>query len=74
MFGTVEYFIDYFKMCIMHNLIGNQPHSLFDYRQMLMKKIMLQSGLSEEKEVYLSNLEKAYNNINEELFGDWGKR
>ncbi|MFJ7365907.1 hypothetical protein ACIQWQ_17585 [Peribacillus frigoritolerans] len=74
MFGSVDYFTNYFKTCIMNNLIEKKPLTLPTYHQKLMKEIVMQGGISEEKEVYLSNLEKAYNKINEELFGDWRKR
>ena len=74
MFGSVDYFTNYFKTCIMNNLIEKNPLMLPAYHQKLMKEIVMQGGISEEKEVYLSNLEKAYNNINGELFGDWRKR
>lgn len=58
----------------MNNLIENKPLTLPTYHQKLMNEIVMLGGIREEKDVYLSNLERVYNEINEELFGDWRKR
>lgn len=70
MYGTVEYFTDYFKTCIMNNFSGEKSLMLPSNYQRLTEEIMMRIEKSEEKEVCLSNLERAYNKINDELFGD----
>ncbi|MGM0852775.1 MAG: hypothetical protein ACQEWI_09230 [Bacillota bacterium] len=74
MFGTVEYFTDYFKTCIMNNFSGEKTLMLSSNYQRLTKEIMMRIEKREEKEVCLSNLERAYNKMSEELFGDRRKR
>jgi hypothetical protein len=74
LYGTVEYFTDYFKMCIMNNFSGEKPLMLPSNYQRLTEEIIMRIEKREEKEVCLSNLERAYNKINDELFGDRRKR
>jgi hypothetical protein len=74
LYGTVEYFTDYFKMCIMNNFSGEKPLMLPSNYQRLTEEIIMRIEKREEKEVCLSNLERAYNEINDELFGDRRKR
>jgi hypothetical protein len=74
LYGTVEYFTDYFKTCIMNNFSGEKPLMLPSNYQRLTEEIIMRIEKREEKEVCLSNLERAYNKINDELFGDRRKR
>ena len=66
--------MDHFKTCIMNNLIGEMTVTMPSYYKLQMEEIKSHKETSEEKEVFLKNLERAYNKINEELFGDRGKK
>ncbi|MFS0780415.1 hypothetical protein [Bacillus sp. 1P06AnD] len=70
MFGTVQYFTDCFKTCIMNNFIIERPFTLHSYYEHQLNEIMGRSEINNEKDIFSSNLEKAYKNIREELFGD----
>lgn len=70
MFGTVEYFTDFFKACIMNNFSGEKARTLPAYYEQQLDEITIGMEMSEEKEIYLTNLEKAYKKVDEELFGD----
>ena len=58
----------------MNNLIGEMTVTMPSYYKLQMEEIKSHKETSEEKEVFLKNLERAYNKINEELFGDRGKK
>ncbi|WP_394556003.1 hypothetical protein C1N61_33120 (plasmid) [Priestia aryabhattai] len=69
MFGSVEYFTNQFRTCVMNNLIIENPRTLFTHYSYLIEAI-IQRGENAEKEFfYLENIEKAYRFINEEIFG-----
>ncbi|MQR88122.1 hypothetical protein GFV16_19785 [Bacillus megaterium] len=69
MFGSVEYFTNQFRTCVMNNLIIENPRTLFTHYSYLIEEI-IQRGENAEKEFfYLENIEKAYRFINEEIFG-----
>ncbi|SFC66924.1 hypothetical protein [Bacillus sp. UNCCL81] len=73
MFGTVEYFINDFKTCIMNGFCIEPSINLSSYYEQQTEGIKKRLGKSDEKEVHLNNLEKAYKIICEELFGDGRK-
>ncbi|MFJ7745593.1 hypothetical protein [Peribacillus sp. NPDC097295] len=68
MFGTVEHFTDYLKAQIMRNLSAEKTVSLYDCRAKLIEEIKVQAESINKKE-YEENLEKAYNQVNLEMFG-----
>ncbi|MGE7604185.1 hypothetical protein ACQKL5_17075 [Peribacillus sp. NPDC097675] len=69
MFGTVEHFTDHLKAQIMRNLSAEKTVSLFDCHARLIEEIKVQAESTNDKKAYEANLEKAYNQVNLELFG-----
>lgn len=69
MFGTVEYFTDYLKAQVMHNFSAEQTISLSDCRLNLIEEIHIREDQAKEKKEYERNLEKAYKQVNVEIFG-----
>lgn len=58
----------------MNNFSGNNRFMLPFYYEEQLEEIAMRTGLSEEKEFFSSNLERAYKLIMEELFGDGRKK
>lgn len=69
MFGTVEHFTDYLKAQIMRNLSAEKTVSLYDCRVKMNEEIKVQAKSINDKKEYEANLEKAYNQVNLEMFG-----
>lgn len=69
MFGTVEHFTDYLKAQIMRNFSAEKTVSLYDCRAKMNEEIKVQAESINDKEEYEANLEKAYNQVNLEMFG-----
>ncbi len=69
MFGTVDYFMNHFKSCIMNNYILRNSSTLQTNYQWLNTEIKNLNEKTEITATYLRNLEKAYKIINEDLFG-----
>ncbi|OZI13320.1 hypothetical protein CEW92_02015 [Bacillaceae bacterium SAS-127] len=69
MFGTVSYFVNYFKTSIMNNYILVQSESLESIGDQLRNEIKQQHVAPAEQETLLMNLEKAYKLIKEDIFG-----
>ena len=57
----------------MNSFSGKPSIKLTSYYEQQMEEILKRTELSEEKEVLLNNLEKAYKIIYEELLGDGRK-
>ncbi|MEI5906283.1 hypothetical protein WAK64_04345 [Bacillus spongiae] len=70
MFGSVDYFINSFKACIMINYQLEKPCSISTKYSLLKAEIMERAGNHEEQLIYLRNVERAYKIINRELF-EW---
>ncbi|UOR12789.1 hypothetical protein [Halobacillus amylolyticus] len=68
MFGSVEYYSQLFKAYIMNNLATDQSCPLRTKYSQWRAEVMNQEYKPEKKEVYLQNLEKAYEKIYEEVF------
>ncbi|WP_100401796.1 hypothetical protein [Bacillus sp. FJAT-42315] len=69
MFGTVSYFVNYFKTSIMNNYSLVQSESLESIGDQLRHEIQQQHVASAEQEILLINLEKAYKVIKEDISG-----
>jgi hypothetical protein len=68
-FGSVDYFTNHFRTCVMNNLTLENPCTLFTNYSYLIEEVMQRGENPEKKDLYLKNVEKAYKIINEEIFG-----
>lgn len=57
----------------MNNLSGEKSLTLPSYYEQQLDEIIKKIGISEEKDVFLSNLDSAYKKVGEELFGECTK-
>lgn len=69
MFGTVDYFSNYFRTSLMNNFISENPSNLQENYTELLNDIFQESAKQEVREFYLDNLEKAFKGIQSEIFG-----
>ncbi|MFJ7639004.1 hypothetical protein ACQKL0_12685 [Peribacillus sp. NPDC097264] len=69
MFGTVEHFTDYLKAQIMRNFCVEEMISLDDCRASLIEEIQVHGKNVEDRKEYEANLERAFSQVNLEIFG-----
>ncbi|MED1783842.1 hypothetical protein P4V43_18645 [Brevibacillus fortis] len=69
MFGSIEYFTNFFKSSIMNNLIVENPSTMIATYTQLHDEIIKRVDRSEDKERYLRNLDTAFKHMKEILFG-----
>ena len=58
--GTLQFYKEHFKINVMNRLIENETMSLSDQYEMCKENINALEETEELKEVYLNNLNKAY--------------
>lgn len=69
MYGTVIYFTEYLKSTIMNNLVVNRTSPLHVSYVRMKHEILSHTESDEKVDVYLSNLERAFKSVREELLG-----
>ncbi|TQR37283.1 hypothetical protein [Brevibacillus brevis] len=69
MFGSIEYFTNFFKSSIMNNLIVENPSTMLATYNQLHDEIIKRVDRSEDKERCLRNLDTAFDHMKEILFG-----
>ncbi|MED1798863.1 hypothetical protein [Brevibacillus porteri] len=69
MFGSIEYFTNFFKSSIMNNLIVENPSTMHATYNQLHDEIIKRVDRSEDKERFLRNLDTAFDHMKEILFG-----
>ena len=68
--GTKEYYRDVFQHVLMTNLIASKSQSLSSTQSYYEEQIRSTATINEdEKNLYLSNLKKAYDEIKHEVIG-----
>ena len=58
--GTLQYYKEHFKINVMNRLIENETMNLSDQYEMYKENINALEETEEQKEIYLNNLNKAY--------------
>jgi len=67
--GTKEYYLDAFKHVLMTNFIASKSQSLSSTQSYYEEQIKSTTINEDEKNLYLSNLKKAYDEILHEVIG-----
>lgn len=69
MYGTVIYFTENLKATIMNNLVIEHTSPLHISYVRLKREILNRKENDERISIYLTNLERAFNDVREELLG-----